>query len=375
MKPSLRLERIPTRTTHRGSQRSRLLGMLALCLAYLGLGHAGANAQTSAAPDGANRSAGVPPGGSELVQAKAAEEGDGDLPRALATYRQIIARYDAARKEAAEALFRVGELTLHSPGNEARAAYRRVVTEFSQEGDYAARARQRLREFPKAGGTPEEGSTGGSPEGAAQVTGAASPAPEATTGDGPEGGTAGPGNYPMSEELMRRYGLISAAKPALKDEVLTPQDSAPDAETRDTELQISQLRAELAQLNGQFREVGRELRVSAEIQEGSILEQLPIQMVKDPTFLQEIEEFRRSIKSAIDLLESLLDSEKDRNSQAINDARSKLDRLRGLFGQKFKAYRARLQLQSKLLGQEIAELKKSIDQMRAELRAGTSKRR
>ncbi len=239
----------------------------------------------------------------------------------------------------------------------------------------SSRAWKRLRGFAGVTGVAGGGWNVLPPQTASRNVGATSSPPEGTTGYEPEAVPGRPGINGLTAETRRRYGLTGTAQTARIDLLDATEDSARDAETRDAELEISQLRAELAQLNSQLREVSREMRVSSEINLSQILESLPVQMVKDPTFLREIEEFRRSFGAAAALYESVSEANKDASTQATVQAMQKLNRIRENFIDQFGAYRARLELQSKVLEQEIDELRTSISQKSAELREQKSPRR
>ena len=74
----------------------------------------------------------------------AKERAETDLPGAIKIYRQVVQHSASNRKLAAEALFRIGECQ-HALGSaEARKAFDRIVSDFADQREIAARARARL---------------------------------------------------------------------------------------------------------------------------------------------------------------------------------------------------------------------------------------
>src|SRR5690606_28079462 len=86
---------------------------------------------------------------SSLAAAKLAEEGDGELERALERYREVVQAFVAQRPAAAEALFRMGEIQRRLGRiHEAGVAYARVVREFTDLPEIARPSLQRLQTLP-----------------------------------------------------------------------------------------------------------------------------------------------------------------------------------------------------------------------------------
>ncbi len=147
-----------------------------------------------------------------LASAKATEEGDAHLDRALEDYRAIVAEFDRNRAVAAEALFRIGEVArkLHKDA-EANAAYERILREFPDQTDFAAPSQKQLGvESPQGAAgsmryrtSPELMERYGLPP-------YNQPAGAVEQGTGEE--AASP--FKMSPELMKRYGLLPQATEA-----------------------------------------------------------------------------------------------------------------------------------------------------------------
>lgn len=184
----------------------RLLLLATLLLTNLAYAQPDAPPATSSAPASATNSAEtislVAPSGEAasgprshldeaFITGNLAEDEDQDLPQALESYRGIVRDYDARRRRVAEALFRFGETARKlQRTDEARSAYERILSEFGSYEDLANRSRERLDAMGVASAD------------------AGNPAP----------------NPPMSEELMRRYGLVPPASPA------SPGGAGPGAE-------------------------------------------------------------------------------------------------------------------------------------------------
>jgi Tol biopolymer transport system component len=83
------------------------------------------------------------------------EEVEGNLERAIATYKKVVAEAGATRAVAGRALFRMGqcyEKLGDAQAREARKAYERVVREFADQSEVAAQARVRLAALGGPGG-------------------------------------------------------------------------------------------------------------------------------------------------------------------------------------------------------------------------------
>lgn len=129
-----------------------------------------------------------------LATAKAAEEGDADLPAASDQYVSIVRLFDTLRPVAAEALFRYAVVEARREHvDESQAAHARLIQWFPDFPDYV---RQSLA---IRGGAPsaQNVSTGAPGTGGASL-------PGGTHGGAPAGPVATP---TLSPELMRRYGL------------------------------------------------------------------------------------------------------------------------------------------------------------------------
>ncbi|MBN1341132.1 MAG: Ig-like domain-containing protein [Phycisphaerae bacterium] len=91
---------------------------------------------------------------SELLEkAIYAEQTAGDLDKAIELYGKIIADEEANRKYVAQAHYRLGKCYL-AKGDRGKAAseFRRVVSDFAQEGDVAGDAKKELARLGAAGG-------------------------------------------------------------------------------------------------------------------------------------------------------------------------------------------------------------------------------
>ena len=72
------------------------------------------------------------------------EEVEGNLERAIATYKKVVAEAGATRAVAGRALLRMGQCYEKLGNAEARKAYERVVREYADQSEIAAQARVRL---------------------------------------------------------------------------------------------------------------------------------------------------------------------------------------------------------------------------------------
>src|SRR5688572_25265433 len=80
-----------------------------------------------------------------LEQAIYKEETAGDIEAAIRLYQQIVAAADAERAVMAQALYRLGVcLERRGRKDEARGAFDRLVREFGDQAELAARVRARL---------------------------------------------------------------------------------------------------------------------------------------------------------------------------------------------------------------------------------------
>ncbi len=80
-------------------------------------------------------------------QGLALERAEADLPGAIVVYEQIIQASGTDRKLAAQALFRIGECQREMGNAEARKAYERILSDYSDQGDVVADAQARLADL------------------------------------------------------------------------------------------------------------------------------------------------------------------------------------------------------------------------------------
>lgn len=88
--------------------------------------------------------------------AQHAEDVDGDLDTALATYQQVVAHPNASRTLRASALLRIGRLHEKRGPQEARRTYERITKEFADETSAVAEARRRLSALAGPAAPPDD---------------------------------------------------------------------------------------------------------------------------------------------------------------------------------------------------------------------------
>jgi hypothetical protein len=148
----------------------------------------------------------APQSGSGFAAGLLSEEGEGDLAAAAAAYRQTIQAFDRQRAEAANAIFRLGEVYRKMGAlQEAKVQYARILREFPDMVRLTELSHNLLfGDETKSAGLTGGGFGGGGMDG----------------GDGFSGDPADPGYY--ERLMMQRYGIVPGRVPASAQQTGSP---------------------------------------------------------------------------------------------------------------------------------------------------------
>jgi hypothetical protein len=294
-----------------------------------------------------------------LAAAKAVEEGDGDLARALEEYRELLAEFDEQRGAIAEALFRSGELARKlGRQEEARLAYARVLREFTDQGEVARLSLQRMTGLPAvtAGVT-----TGLAPGSGAEQYGRSPLTIDATTparygADAGAGiGKGGGGGFGPTPAVRGRYGLNV---PVIDERNLI--------RLQNLEKDLSTLRNEARELSAEQRQVEREQRAAASSEDDP--RNLPLRFVRDPELTQMIARLEQLRQTPAE------GAQKEEWQRLLrHQQESLLDYFRNTYLKRLEKTHSVLEKELQRLQHEIQVVEKELENVREEATAAAAK--